>query len=56
MKPDTIESIVHVDTTVGELAAAFYEAALQELGSEEAAARVSRELTLSALRRSKKRP
>jgi hypothetical protein len=55
MKPDTIESTVNLDTTIGELAAAYYEAALQELGNEAAAARVSRQLTLAALGRSRKR-
>jgi hypothetical protein len=49
MKPDTIENIVH--TTVGELAAAYYEAALQELGDEEAAAQVSQQLVCEALAR-----
>jgi hypothetical protein len=49
MKPDTIENILH--TTVGELAAAYYEAALEELGDERAAARVSRELVLKTISR-----
>lgn len=51
MKPETIENLVH--TTVGDLAAAFYEEALRELGDEKLAERVAKELTLGALRRSK---
>lgn len=51
MKPETIENVVH--TTVGDLTAAFYEAALAELGDEKLAQRVAKELTLGALRRSK---
>ena len=38
---------------VGDLAAAFYESALAELGDERLAERVAKELTLGALRRSK---
>lgn len=49
MKPDTIENIVH--TTVGELAAAYYEAALAELGDEAAAANLSQQLVQRALSR-----
>ncbi|MFZ9889462.1 MAG: hypothetical protein ACO3JL_18360 [Myxococcota bacterium] len=51
MTPETIENIVH--TTVGDLASAFYEAALAELGNEALARQVARELTCDALRRSR---
>lgn len=51
MKPETIENVVH--TTVGDLAAAFYETALAELGDEQLAERVARKLTVDALRKSR---
>lgn len=51
MKPETIENVVH--TTAFDLAAAFYETALAELGDEKLAERVAQKLTADALRRSK---
>jgi hypothetical protein len=53
MKPETIDQIVH--TTVGDLAAAYYEAALSELGDAELAARVSRDLVMQALNNNRDR-
>jgi hypothetical protein len=53
MTPDQMKRLVN--TTVGELAAAYYEAALEQLGNEELAAAVSQQLVAEAMRKSKSR-
>ena len=40
-----------IRTTIGDLAAAFYDAALAELGDEARAARVARQMVLDVVRR-----
>lgn len=40
-----------IRTTIGALAAAFYEAALAELGDERTAALIARHMVLAAMRR-----
>lgn len=48
--PHTKRSTRKIHTTVGELAAAYYEAALAELKDETAAARIAQQMVIEAVR------